>query len=246
MNYGMYEETESLYLSAIEWLNNKGYYDADLYNSLGRYYYQAIGNKQKSLYYLNKAKEIFEEKGILSNGYFRTLISMGAIYHGDNNLLAKLYYDVGRSVMQNNYEIDNSFGDVIILYHNLALLYYNLGINEEAIKVLSEVIEMCNDHFGVELEKLRLLSDLEYIKGDTKSEMEYLKEIVNINKGIDHRLHDYMRLIYLEHLLSDKDLLQDAVFYFNEFLDDIVHSFSYLTEENREIFVEKKDTTLKH
>lgn len=116
-----------------------------VYQNYGLLYY-SLSNIQKTIEYEMKAKSLYEQLGDKGIGYANCLSNLASCYLESEDFgKAKMYLDVAVSLTEQSPHVlsDPIFGSYIQKLSNRGLLFYQMGLPEDAVNQWLEVIQKC-------------------------------------------------------------------------------------------------------
>jgi len=178
-HFNKYEIAKSYYLKTISLCEDTLSLDL-VFNNLG-YVEACIGNSNSAFYFLEKSLQIYkqyreEDINIVFN-------SMGSLYQKTKQYDSAYYYF--RTSLKESRKKNDILEEVIVL-SNLGNLFFETGKTDSALFYidLSNVIATENNDLKILSDNYLILSQIEELKGNTKSAFKNFKKYANLKDSV--------------------------------------------------------------
>lgn len=205
--------------------------------------YLDLRNYVKADNFFNEALFLYEKNLDFGDKFVAALSNCSIVKHNiGEGLLAKMMIDWARELITND---DYQGKHIGLILSNMSLIYGQLGYNEDKLKMLLEAEKVIDEESPYN--KITIYNNIavEYLeKKDYNKALPYFEKAYKTNTNSLHRLLAGVHLAWTQYLNNDNKGYLTAVDLSQDIISDVISKFTYMSNEEREMFWENSNFEL--
>lgn len=208
----------------------------------------ALGDNLTSIVFYRKAAEIFKQVGDKGVAYARLLSNISLI-----DISVKRYESALKrlneadSILNNFYSDDsNDAADILMIQHNIAIVYIKMGENTKAMNLLNNIITHVQtpDKIPIKTMAMTNLAELYMIEKKYEKSIELLENALSQSMDVNIREPAKADLLFCKIMQTDESVINDLKQYNEESRNSVSTIFKRFPEAEREGYWNQKSQFL--